>query len=62
MPEEISPTMIPGADAPAADAADPATLAPEGLSVSEPENALPKVGLADLPPCARPVSARAGRA
>ncbi len=60
MPEEISPTMIPGADAPAADAADPATLAPEGLSVSEPENALPKVGLADLPEAMRSACVRAG--
>ena len=60
MPEEISPTMSPGADAPAADAADPATLAPEGLSVSEPENALPKVGLADLPEAMRSACVRAG--
>ena len=50
MPEEISPVMIPGADAPA----------PEGLSVSEPENALPKVGLSGLPEAVRAACARAG--
>lgn len=57
MSEETSTTMIPDADVPAAHAAHPA---PEGFSVSEPENALPRVGLADLPEAVRAACARAG--
>ena len=57
MPEETSPTMIPDADAPAADTA---LSAPEGFSVSEPENALPQMSMADLPEAVRAACARAG--
>ncbi len=60
MPEEISPTMPPHAESPAAPVAPPATPASEGLSVCEPENALPKVRLADLPEAMRVACARAG--
>ena len=61
MSEDLSDTTMPGADVSAPEPAeDAAPLATEELSVSEPENALPKVGLADLPEAMRAACARAG--
>ena len=61
MSEDLSDTTMPGADVSAPEPAeDAAPLATEELSVSEPENALPKVGLADLPEAMCAACARAG--
>ena len=61
MSEDISDTTMPGADVSAPEPAENAAFSvTEGLSVSEPENALPKVGLADLPEAMRAACARAG--
>ncbi len=61
MPEHQLPTDPDTASATAKDAPSNVAAAPlEGISVSEPEDALPRVTLADLPQAMHEACARAG--